>query len=98
MQQVAVNYLNLLSSVRDERSGTGLKLHVDVPFWLDQYNFNWGTYNNTPLHRMVIISASRDSRLMQEQVIDLVDQCHIMDYRDYAYERNATSEPQYNLR
>lgn len=66
LNATATAYLTMLGSVQAELAGSGLALHVDIPFHYD--------------NKLVTIGAV--TRPLHEWVIDAVDGVVVMDYRD----------------
>ena len=65
---IAGQWVDLLTKLRAETAGSGLRLSADVPFWLDG----------------ISLTRSGTTRPLHKWVIDAVDRAVLMDYRDHA--------------
>lgn len=79
-ESILRQYLELAKKSQALAQEGGLVFGVDIPFWFDGYNEYF-----EPV-------ATLEDRLMSEQIIDVVDNVGIMDYRTVAYGADGVIE------
>jgi hypothetical protein len=79
-ESILRQYLEMAEKSQALAQQAGLVFGVDIPFWFDGYN------------EFFEPAATLEGRLMSEQIIDVVDNVGIMDYRTIAYGADGVIE------